>query len=67
MRIDPNKIYNRILDFLGFIMTTLFIIGKMFNWFEASWWWILVPIFLPSFFHAIEDEEDDEYDSWWRK
>lgn len=65
---DPNKIYNRILDFIGFVLTVLFVIGKILNWFDASWWWILFPILVPSFFHVAEDyEEDDDEIPWWRK
>lgn len=65
---DPNRIYNRILDFLGFVMTVLFVTGKLLNWFDASWWWILFPILVPSCFHVTEDyEEDDDEIPWWRK
>lgn len=56
---NPNKIYNRILDFSGFVMTVLFVIGKILNWFDASWWLILFPILAPSCFHADESEDDD--------
>lgn len=60
-KMDPNRIYNRILDFIGFVMTVLFVIGKILNWFDASWWWLVFTIFAPSCFHAPEhyDEDDD--------
>lgn len=59
---DPNKVYNRILDFLGFLMTVFFIVIKLLNLTSLSWWWILVPLFLPGFFHADEEDDYDDYD-----
>lgn len=54
---NPNIIYNRILDFCGFLGTTLFVVAKMFEWTTRSWWWILFPIIVPGMFHVSEDEE----------
>lgn len=59
---NPNKIYNRILDLIGFIMTVLFVIGKILNWFDASWWLILFPILVPSCFHVNEYDDDNDND-----
>lgn len=61
-RTDLNKVYNRILDFLGFLMTIFFIVIKLLNLIDLSWWWILVPLFLPGFFHADEEDNYDGYD-----
>ena len=68
---NPNKIYNRIIDFIGFVLTVLFVVGQLLGWFSVSWWWILFPLFAPSLFHANEyefdedDEEDDKNNFKW--
>jgi len=58
---NPNKIYNRILDLIGFLLTVLLIVGNVLGWFRVSWWWLVFTIFAPSCFHATEyhDEDDD--------
>ena len=58
-QMNPNKIYNRILDFIGFVLTILFVVGQLLGWFHVSWWWILFPLFAPSLFHADESEDND--------
>ena len=53
-------IYNFIFKLLGFILTVLFIIAKLINWIDWSWWWILIPIFLPSLYMISYKEESDQ-------
>ena len=57
-------ICNIILSLSGFSLTILFIIAKLSNWIDWSWWWILVPVFLPAFYklrytERIREEKDD--------
>ena len=69
---DPNKIYNRIIDIIGFLVTLTFIILQILGIINVSWWWILAFLFLPSLFHAGEDrpacrddnDDDDDDDDW---
>lgn len=66
---DPNKIYNRIIDIIGFLVTLAFVILQVLGILNVSWWWILVPLFLPSIFHADEDrptcrDDNDDDDDW---
>ena len=63
---DPNKLYNRILDMIGFLVTLGFIICQIIGVLHVSWWYGLFPALLPGFFHVDEEssnEDDDENSS----
>ena len=62
---NPNKIYNRILDLIGFLLTVLLIVGNVLHWFDVSWWWLLFTVFGPSCFHADEHEDDNNNNFKW--
>lgn len=59
--INPNKVYNRIIDLIGFLMTVLLVIGNVLHWFSLSWWWLVFTILIPPCFHADESEENIPY------
>lgn len=59
---DPNKIYNRILDIIGFLATLGFVICQITGVLQVSWWYILFPALLPGFFHVDEEESYNEDD-----
>jgi len=54
---NPNKVYNRIIDFLGFMATLSFCVLKIIKVLTVSWWWVVLLIFLPGLFHASEEED----------
>ena len=54
-------IFNMLLSCLGFILTILFIVAELLNWINWSWWWILVPILLPSFYsYSIKSSKEED-------
>lgn len=55
-----NTIYNRLLDFIGFLTVVLFIIAKLMKWIDITWLWVLVPMFLPDLFYVGVGNEEDE-------
>lgn len=44
---EIDELNNVIVNIIGFIFTILFIVAKVLGWINISWWWILIPIFLP--------------------
>lgn len=51
-----NRLYNRIIDFFGFLSTLSFCVLKIAKILTASWWWVVLLFFLPGFFHASEGD-----------
>ena len=55
-----NKTYNNITALISFLTTIAFIVGKIFNFIDASWGFVVVPFILAIIFRAGNDEDNSD-------